>query len=850
MQHRRMRALARAFRRSPLLIAFALGSLLVGLTPLLGAASTWPGGRGPTPRPTPGAVDHQTGQQSPHHGVAPANAMEPAAPLLDRTGWTATASDEETTRENGRAANVLDGSTATIWHSRYSGTTAPLPHSITIDMHRTAVVSGLVYQPRTTGINGRIGEYSISVSADGQSWGSPVATGTLADDASAKTLGFAPQGARFVRLTALTEAGNRGPWSSAAEINLLGDPGTPAATVDLPRTGWTATASDEETVKENGRAANVLDGDAGTIWHSRYYGTPVPLPHSITIDMHRTATVSALVYQPRKDGVNGRAGAYTITTSTDGVTFGAAVATGTWRDDDTVKTATFIRASSARYIRLTVTREAGNRGPWTSAAEIRLSGPANPAAHGSWSRITGFPLVPVATAVLPGDKLLAWSAYAVDRFGGSNGYTQTAILDLKTGLVTQRRIDNTGHDMFCPGIAMLADGRVLVTGGSNAQKASIYDPATDAWTATTDMNIARGYQAMTLLSTGEAFVLGGSWSGGTGDKAGEVWSPATRTWRKLPGVPAAPAMTADPAGAYRADNHMWLYATSGGKVLQLGPSKQMNWITTGGNGTITSAGTRADSQDAMTGNAVAYDIGKLLTLGGSTAYEKTPATRRAYTVSTDGTQVQTARTGDMGYARAFANSVVLPDGKVAVFGGQAYPVPFSDATSVLTPELWNPATGRFTPLATMAIPRNYHSVANLLPDGRIFSGGGGLCGTCATNHADGAVFTPPYLLNADGSPKPRPAITGGVPARAAAGTSLTVTTDRPVASFVLMRAAAATHSTDNDQRRVPLASTATATGTYTVTVPADKGTVLPGTYMLFALDAQGVPSISRFITVS
>ncbi|MEU7730778.1 discoidin domain-containing protein [Streptomyces sp. NPDC040724] len=832
-----------------MLIAFGLGSLLIGLTPWLGVSST-AAGRAPAPRPTPVPQDQQTAKQSPHHGIAPANAMEPTAPVLDRTGWTATASDEETAGENGRAANVLDGNTNTIWHSKWSGTATPLPHTLTIDMRQTSVVSALVYRPRANGPNGRIGEYSISLSTDGQGWGAPVATGTLADDAATKTLGFAPQGARFVRLTALTEAGGRGPWSSAAEIDVLGDPGTPAATVDLSRTGWTATASDEETAGENGRAANVLDGSTSTIWHSKWSGTATPLPHTLTIDMHRTSVVSALVYHPRADGANGRAGAYSVQTSTDGLTFAAPVASGTWRDDDTVKTATFTRAEQARYVRLTVTSEAGARGPWTSAAEIRLSGPASPAVHGSWGRITGFPLVPVATAALPGDKLLAWSAYAVDRFGGSNGYTQTAILDLKTGKVTQRRIDNTGHDMFCPGIAMLADGRVLVTGGSNAEKASIYDPATDDWSATTSMNIARGYQAMTLLSTGEAFVLGGSWSGAAGDKAGEAWSPDTRTWRGLPGVSAVPALTADPAGPYRADNHMWLYATSGGKVLQLGPSKQMNWISTTGQGSITAAGTRADSQDAMTGNAVSYDIGKLLTLGGSPAYQDSPATRRAYTVSVSGSQAQAARTGDMEHARAFSNSVVLPDGKVAVFGGQAYPVPFSDATSVLTPELWDPATGAFTPLASMAVPRNYHSVANLLPDGRIFSGGGGLCGDCATNHADGAVFTPPYLLNADGTPKPRPVISGGVPSRTAPGTSLTVSTESPVASFVLMRAAAATHSTDNDQRRVPLVSTAAGTNSYTVSVPADTGVVLPGNYMLFALDAQGVPSIAKFLTVS
>ncbi|MDX6762274.1 galactose oxidase-like domain-containing protein [Streptomyces sp. F8] len=700
MQSRRSFALSRLLRHSHLLIAFALGSLLIGLTPWLGVTSTAAAGRVPGPRAAPVPTDQQAAVQSPHHGIAPANAMEPAAPVLDRAGWTATASDEETTGENGRAANVLDGDANTIWHSK-----------------------------------------------------------------------------------------------------------------------WTAPAA--------------------------------ALPHTITIDMHRTAVVSALVYHPRGTGPNGRAGAYTVSTSTDGISFGAAVASGTWRDDDTVKTATFTRAAPTRYVRLTVTTEAGGRGPWTSAGEIRLSGPASPAVHGSWGRIIGFPLVPVATAALPGDKLLAWSAYAVDRFGGSNGYTQTAILDLKTGKVTQRRIDNTGHDMFCPGIAMLADGRVLVTGGSNAEKASVYDPATDSWSATTDMNIARGYQAMTLLSTGEAFVLGGSWSGNAStDKAGEVWSPDTRTWRKLPGVLASQALTADPAGPYRADNHMWLHATSGGKVLQLGPSKQMNWISTSGQGSVTPAGTRADSQDAMTGNAVPYDIGKLVTLGGSPAYQDSPATQRAYTVGISGSQVQAARTGDMAHPRAFSNSVVLPDGKVAVFGGQAHPVPFSDATSVLTPELWDPATGRFTPLASMAVPRNYHSVANLLPDGRVFSGGGGLCGDCATNHPDGAVFTPPYLLDADGSPKPRPVITGGVPPRAAPGTQLTVSTGSSVASFVLMRAAAATHSTDNDQRRVPLVSTPTGTGAYTVSIPADTGVVLPGTYMLFALDAQGVPSIGQFVTVS
>ncbi|WP_408649205.1 discoidin domain-containing protein [Streptomyces herbicida] len=66
-------------------------------------------------------------------------------------------------------------------------------------------------------------------------------------------------------------------------------------------------------------------------------GAPTALPHSITIDMKRPRTVSQLTYQPRQGSANGRIGAFTVTTSSDGASFGAPVASGTWADDDTVK---------------------------------------------------------------------------------------------------------------------------------------------------------------------------------------------------------------------------------------------------------------------------------------------------------------------------------------------------------------------------------------------------------------------------------------------------------------------------------------------------------------------------------
>jgi large repetitive protein len=210
--------------------------------------------------------------------------------------------------------------------------------------------------------------------------------------------------------------------------------------------------------------------------------------------------------------------------------------------------------------------------------------------------------------------------------------------------------------------------------------------------------------------------------------------------------------------------------------------------------------------------------------------------------------VNVRRVAPMAYARAMHNSVVLPNGQVVVIGGQAYPVPFSDDRSVLAPELWDPATETFTNLAPMQVPRNYHSVALLLPDGRVFSAGGGLCGSCATNHANAQILTPPYLLNADGTPAARPSIVSA-PVSAAHGTSITITTNSAVSSFALVRMGSATHSVNTDQRRVPLSFTSTATNTYSVAIPSDPGVAIPGYYMLFALNGGGVPSVARIVRV-
>lgn len=87
----------------------------------------------------------------------------------------------------------------------------------------------------------------------------------------------------------------------------------------------------------------------------------------------------------------------------------------------------------------------------------------------------------------------------------------------------------------------------------------------------------------------------------------------------------------------------------------------------------------------------------------------------------------------MKYPRAFGNGVVLPSGQVLVIGGQYYALPFSDSTPSLPCELFDPVTSTWSTMASIAVPRNYHSVAILLPDATVLSAGGGICGLNSVN---------------------------------------------------------------------------------------------------------------------
>ena len=313
--------------------------------------------------------------------------LEPSTPdaftaklaALDPAGWTASASDQSPSYP---AGNVVDGSPTTFWHSLYSPTPTPLPHSITVDLKTVRDVSGVTYLPRQDGSpNGTIGRYAVATSTDGTHWSDPVVSGTWNDDPRQKSAVFPSVRARFVRLDR-ADGGRRSRTMvvRSRDRHHRGPPAGPP----LPRTGWTVVASD---ASPSYPAQNVLDGNGTTIWHTRFGAVTTPLPHTLTVDLGAPTTVTGLRYLPRQDtSPNGTIGRYAVSVSTDGPPGERRSHKARGPTTRPPKTAGFA-AATARYVRLTALSEAGSRGPWTSAAEIDVLGaPPAPASGGCGAR--------------------------------------------------------------------------------------------------------------------------------------------------------------------------------------------------------------------------------------------------------------------------------------------------------------------------------------------------------------------------------------------------------------------------------------------------------------------------------
>ena len=73
----------------------------------------------------------------------------------------------------------------------------------------------------------------------------------------------------------------------------------------MDRTGWTiadfSTQEDQGGEGDTGRAADVLDGDESTFWHSCWSGCTATAPHHITIDMGQVNTVNGFSFTQRQN---------------------------------------------------------------------------------------------------------------------------------------------------------------------------------------------------------------------------------------------------------------------------------------------------------------------------------------------------------------------------------------------------------------------------------------------------------------------------------------------------------------------------------------------------------------------
>lgn len=113
---------------------------------------------------------------------------------------------------------------------------------------------------------------------------------------------------------------------------------------------------------------------------------------------------------------------------------------------------------------------------------------------------------------------------------------------------------------------------------------------------------------------------------------------------------------------------------------------------------------------------------------------------------------------------------------------------------------------------------------------------------------DGQIFSPPYLFNADGSAAKRPVVSTPPPITKVGG-KLTVTVDTVNVKLVLIRIGTVTHSVNSDQRRIPLTNVTVSGNSYTATLPADSGILIPGYYYLFAISSTGVPSVAKTVQI-
>ncbi|HOX55394.1 MAG TPA: discoidin domain-containing protein [Candidatus Paceibacterota bacterium] len=127
--------------------------------------------------------------------------------------------------------------------------------------------------------------------------------------------------------------------------------------------------ADSEDGANGNVAANAIDGNPNTIWHTRWQPRSDPMPHHLIIDLGHPVALSGITYLPRQDGANGRIAECEIYCSSDPTSWAAPTATATWPDSTQLQAVRFEKPIRARYVKLVARSEVNGR-PYASIAEL------------------------------------------------------------------------------------------------------------------------------------------------------------------------------------------------------------------------------------------------------------------------------------------------------------------------------------------------------------------------------------------------------------------------------------------------------------------------------------------------
>ena len=468
--------------------------------------------------------------------------------------------------------------------------------------------------------------------------------------------------------------------------------------------------------------------------------------------------------------------------------------------------------------------------------------PAESQNAGGWGPVINFPHVPVTAANLPDGRILTFASNQRTSFPSGPEFTYAAVWNPATNNISE--VNWNQHDMFCGGTVLLADGRFQVMGGRNTVRlSSIFNWQTNAWSRAASMNDPRWYTSSALLSGGDIFTLSGS----GGDNTAERYNGTA--WRKYSGINWSP-VASQASTVIEANWTPFIFQAPDGRLFHAGPTRNMNWIDAEGNGAVTASGASYPGTWYPKDAAIAmYEPGKLLVAGGLARGGQEIPTNLACTINLYTDPPTVTPIAAMAAPRRFANGTVLPGGEVVVIGGNTSGQKFNDTGSVLNAEIWNPRTGQWRTVAGMTKPRNYHSVALLLTDGRVMAAGSGLAGNAAVDHANAQVYTPPSHFEAGGALAGRPSL-AAAPSTIGYTGRFTVQGTAGLMRFAMIRMASVTHGLTTDQRYFSPAFNETAPGSYELS-PHNNGNVMTaGYWMLFGINAEGVPSRARVIHVS